>query len=42
MLIKIIFGNLLIYYMSLLTIPGSVAKKLEVIRSRFIWRDMEG
>lgn len=40
-LLKSILDKLLMYYMSILTIPVSVANKLEAIQSKFLWRDVE-
>lgn len=36
-LVKNTLSNLLIYYLSLFTIPCSAAKKLESIQSKFLW-----
>lgn len=41
-LIKIMLTNLLIYYLSVLTVPVNIAKKLENIQCRFLWEDEEG
>lgn len=41
-LIKSMLVNLSIYYLSILTIPVSIANKLEKFQCRFLWGDEEG
>lgn len=41
-LIKSTLANLPIYYLSILTIAASIAKKLENIQCRFLWGDEKG
>lgn len=40
-LIKSTMANILIYYISLITIPVSVTKRLESVECRFLWGDLE-
>lgn len=39
-LIKCTLHNLPIYHLSLLTIPVSIAKKLEALQCKFLWGDL--
>lgn len=41
-LIKSTMSNLPVYYLSILTIPKDIAKKLDNIQCRFLWGDEDG